>query len=280
MTFSIMTNVASLNAQRHLNHTSQKLGESMSKLASGLRINKSADDAAGLAISERFRAQIRGLAQAQRNSMDAISLIQTAEGAMNEVSSILTRMRELAVQSANGTLGSSERGYIDLEFTALSTEIDRIAEVTEFNGSNVLDGTTSGVTFQVGIQNSSNDQITVSLTDVHTSQLGGAATAISALDLTTVSGSQAAMDVIDEAIDDISTARATFGATQNRLQTTITNLATARENISAANSRIRDTDVAEETANLTRANILTQAGLSILTQANQQPQLALQLLGN
>ena len=279
MGMSVLTNTASLNAQRHLNRTQDELNASMSRLSSGLRINKAADDAAGLAISEKLRSQIRGLGQAERNAMDAISLIQTAEGAMNEVSAIFTRMRELAVQSANGTLGTSERNFIQLEFNALRQEVDRIAEVTEFNGANLLDGSTTGLTFQVGLNDNVNDRISVAFVDVHASQLGTSGTQIDDLSLSTVSGSRAAMGVLDEAIQDMSSARAVFGSAQNRLTTTITNLATARENLSAANSRIRDTDIAEETANLTRANILAQAGISVLSQANQLPSQALSLLG-
>ncbi len=279
MGLSIVTNTASLNAQRHLTGTTNNLNQAMSRLSSGLRINKAADDAAGLAISEKLKAQIRGLGQAERNAMDGISMIQTAEGAMNEVGGILSRMRELAVQSANGTLGTAERGFIQLEFDALSEEVDRIAEVTEFNGFSILNGSTTGVTFQVGLNDNQNDRISVELTEVHTSTLGTSGTQIDDLSLSTVSGARAAMGVLDEAINDISSGRATLGATQNRLQTTITNLMTARENLSAANSRIRDADIAEETARLTRYNILSQAGVSVLSQANQQPQLALSLLG-
>lgn len=278
MGMSIVTNTASLNAQRQLSATQGDLTSSLSKLSSGLRINSAADDAAGLAISEKFRAQIRSLSQAERNSMDGVSLIQTAEGAMNEVSGILTRMRELSVQSANGTLGTTERGFLQEEFTALTNEIDRIAEVTEFNGISLLDGSSSSVAFQVGINSTANDTISVALTDVHSSQLGGT-TAIGDLSITTVSQSQTALSVIDSAINDLSSGRSSLGSTQNRLQTTISNLGSARENISAANSRIRDVDVASESANLTRQSILQQAGVSVLAQANQLPSVALSLLG-
>lgn len=278
MALTVQTNVASLGAQRQLNKTQQQLGVSLGRLSSGLRINSAADDAAGLAISEKMRAQVRGLAQAERNAMDGVSLIQTAEGAMNEVSGILTRMRELSVQSANGTLGSTERGFLNDEFSALRDEIDRIAQVTEFNGAALLDGTSTHVTFQVGTNNSTDDQIQVTLTDMQTSQLGGT-TALSSLSISSVSGAQNAMAAIDSAISDVSSGRAKLGATQNRLQVTVTNLSSARENISAANSRIRDTDVAEESAAMTRSSILMQAGVSILAQANQMPSMALSLLG-
>jgi flagellin len=278
MALTIQTNVASLGAQRQLNKTQHQQGVSLSRLSSGLRINSAADDAAGLAISEKMRAQVRGLAQAERNAMDGVSLIQTAEGAMNEVSGILTRMRELSVQSANGTLGSTERGFLNDEFSALRSEIDRIAKVTEFNGASLLEGSSTHVTFQVGTNNSTDDQIQVTLTNMQTSQLGGT-TALSSLSISSVSGAQSAMTAIDSAISDVSSGRAKLGATQNRLQVTVTNLSSARENISAANSRIRDTDVAEESAALTRNSILMQAGVSILAQANQMPSMALSLLG-
>jgi flagellin len=278
MALTIQTNVASLGAQRNLNKTQQQMGVSLGRLSSGLRINSAADDAAGLAISEKMRAQVRGLAQAERNAMDGVSLIQTAESAMNEVSGILTRMRELSVQSANGTLGSTERGFINQEFGALRDEIDRIAQVTEFNGASLLDGSSTNVTFQVGTNDSTDDRIQVTLTNMSSSQLGGT-TAISSLSVSSVSGAQAAMAAIDSAISDVSSGRAKLGATQNRLQVTVTNLSSARENISAANSRIRDTDVAEESAAMTRSSILMQAGVSILAQANQMPSMALSLLG-
>ena len=279
MALTILTNTGSLNAQRNLARTQRSLNGNLSRLSSGLRINTAADDSAGLAISENFRAQIRGLAQAERNSMDGVSMIQTAEGAMNEVSGILTRMRELSVQSANGTLGTQERNFLQDEFSTLRSEIDRIAEVTEFNGISLLDGSASTATFQVGIDNSTNDQISVDLLNVSSSTLGASGTQIEDLSISTVSGSQNALSILDEAINDVSAGRADLGAAQNRLNVTITNLASARENISAANSRIRDVDVASETAALTRNSILMQAGVSVLAQANQSPQLALSLLG-
>lgn len=278
MGFSIVTNTASLNAQRNLGRTQQALSANLGRLSSGLRINAAADDAAGLAISERLRAQIRGLQQAERNAMDGVSLIQTAEGAMNEISGILTRMSELSVQAANGTLSATDRSFLQDEFAALRSEIDRIAEVTEFNGRSLLDGSSTQVTFQVGIDDSVNDRISVTLTDVHASQLGST-TAVSALNISTVTGARQAMTTLDEAINDISSGRATLGAAQNRLQVTIANLGSARENAAAANSRIRDVDVAEETASMTRNSILMQAGISVLAQANQMPALALSLLG-
>jgi len=278
---SVRTNIASLNAQRHLGISKGKLDRTMGRLSSGMRINRAGDDAAGLAISEQFKAQIRSLSQAERNANDGISLLQTAEGAMNEVSGVLSRLRELAMQSATDTLGDDERAYLDLEKTQLLTEIDRIASVTEFGGRQLLDGTATGLDFQVGINDTSNDRITANIDSMSTATLGtsGGGAALSSLDLTSKGGAQAALAVIDQAIDDVSAERADIGALENRLQVTITNLSSARENISAANSRIRDADIAEETAMMTRANILMQAGVTVLGQANQQPSIALSLLG-
>ena len=275
---SINTNVAAINAQRNLSQTQGRLESNFGRLSTGLRINRAADDAAGLAISERLKSQIRSLAQAERNGNDGISLLQTAEGAMNEVSGIITRIRELAVQSANGTLGTTERQYIDDEKTALLAEIDRIADSTEFNGTQLLNGGAGGVsfTFQIGSHGTAADRITVSVTDMTTATL--AAGALGAVDLTTQAGSQAALATLDTAIDDVSTARANLGTAQNRLQITIANLGNARENLSAANSRIRDVDVAMATAEMTRNNILTQSGVAVLSQANQMPTMALKLL--
>lgn len=284
MAITINTNVAAINAQRNLSKTQGGLNTSLQRLSSGLRINSGADDAAGLAISEKLKAQVRSLAQAERNAQDGISLLQTMEGAMGEVSGILTRMRELAIQAANDTVGSSERGFIDSELSELRDEIDRIASVTEFNGLKLMDGSTSGgITFQVGINNSSSDRLSFGAAsgelDLTASSLGGASASLVDVDLSTISGAQDALAVIDEAIGTISERRATVGAYQNRLNVTIANLATARENLSAANSRIRDVDVAQETADLTRSQILMQAGVSVLAQANQVPSLALSLLG-
>lgn len=281
MAFSVMTNVASLNAQRHLGRSQSTLNSSMGRLASGLRINRAGDDAAGLAISENLKSQIRSLGQAERNANDGVSLLQTAEGGMNEMSGVVTRMRELAMQSSTDTVGNTERAFIQQEFTALMSEIDRIAEVTEFNGTSLLDGTATALDFQVGIHNTANDRITVAVDDMHAAILGtgGGGAALSTTDISTKAGAQAALDIIDASISDISAGRADIGAAENRLQVTVANLGTARENLSAANSRIRDTDVAEESAQLTRSNILLQAGASVLAQANQAPQIALSLLG-
>ena len=280
MAISVVTNVSSLNAQRNLNNTQMSMARSFQRLSSGLRINAGADDAAGLAISEKLKSQIRSSSQAKRNANDAVSLLQTGEGALNEVSAILTRMRELAIQSSTDTVGSVERSFIQEELVALREEIDRLAEVTEFNGIKLLDGSATSLDFQVGINNTTNDRIQAGLLDMHASQLGtGAGSQLSDVNLSTITGAQTALGILDNAITDISRGRANIGALQNRLQTTIANLASATENLTAANSRIRDVDVAEESANMTKNNILMQAGVSVLAQANQSPSIALSLLG-
>lgn len=274
----INTNIASINAQRNLSRTENDLNSSLAKLSSGMRITAAKDDAAGLAISEKLRAQIRGMSQAERNANDGISLVQTAEGSLDEVSSILIRMRELSVQAATGTLGAEERVYLDAEYDKLIEEINRIASVTEFNGQHLLNGASStGISFQVGLSSDVMDRITVSIMNTYASQLG-TGTYLLAQTLSTVSGARSAMDVIDAAIQDISGTRGDLGAVQNRLSTTVSNLATQRENLSSANSRIRDVDVASETVNMTRSQILMQAGISVLAQANQLPSMALSLI--
>jgi flagellin len=272
----MQTNVASLNAQRNLLKSEKVLSTAMSRLSSGLRINMAADDAAGLAISEKLRADVRGLAQAQRNANDGISLLQTAESGLNQIGDMLLRMRELAVQSANGTLGTAERGALNDEFGELKNEIDRIANTTEFGGKFLLNGSqASGIDFQVGINNSTNDKVSISLATATASAISITATV--AVD--TVSKASLAMDAVDSAIDHVSDRRGDIGAKQNRLYVTISNLAAMHENISAANSRIRDADVATESANFLRGQILMQSGLSVLSQANQLPSMAMSLLG-
>ena len=277
MALTINTNVASMNAQRSLGTTQARLEGNLGRLSSGQRINTAADDSAGLAISERFKSQIRGLGQAERNANDGVSMLQTAEGALNEISGVLTRMRELAVQSANGTLGSQERVYIENENAALQAEITRISDVTEFNGAKLLDGSlssgTANATLQVGTSASSINQISFNIQNSDFSTLAGAAVSLS-----TQTNAQSALTTLDTAINSVSTIRAGLGTVQNRLNVTVANLGSARENISAANSRIRDVDVAAETADLTRNNILIQAGVAVLAQANQAPQVALNLL--
>lgn len=273
MGLRINTNVFSLNAQRNLARASEALGSSFEKLSTGLRISRASDDAAGLAISERLRAQVRGLEQASRNSNDGISLVQTAEGALNEVSGILVRMRELAVQSANGTTSNSDKETLDSEFQQLAGEITRIADSTEFNGTALLTSS-SALSIQVGSGTSSGvDTVSVTLSNVSASSLG-----VSGLDIGSGGSTTSAITAIDSAIDTVSNARGTFGAVQNRLTSTINNLRNQVENLSAAESRIRDVDVASETSRLTRNTILQQAAIAILAQANVQPQAALSLL--
>jgi len=273
MGISIGTNPTSLNAQRNLAATQRSLSSNLARLSSGQRINQAADDAAGLGISERLKASIRGLSQAQRNASDGVSMIQVAEGAMNEQAGILGRLRELAVQSSNGTLGAAERGYIAAESTELLSELDRISTVTEYNGVNMLGADAGTVSMQVGIQGTASDRIDVTFAATASAGLG-----VAGIDLTTAAGAQAALATIDTAVDTLSTSRASLGADQNRLTITMNNLSVAHENLSAANSRIRDVDVAEETASMTRNQILSQAGVAVLAQANQMPQSALQLL--
>jgi len=279
MALSILTNVASMNAQRNLAATQDALASSVARLSSGMRINNAADDAAGLGISQSLKATISSLGQAQRNANDGISMSQVAEGGMNQMQGIVSRMRELAVQSSNSTLGSTERGYIQTEFSQLSSEINRIGSVTDFNGQKLLDGSASaGLTFQVGIQNTANDRLSMSITKLTTSTLGSTSLHVASASLSTATNAQNAIGVFNKAIQQLSSARSKVGASQNRMQVTIANLAVAQENLSAANSRITDVDVASETANLTRNQILSQAGMAVLAQANQMPQAALTLL--
>ena len=274
MGLRVNSNIASLNAQRSLSQTTDKLQANFRRLSTGLRISTASDDAAGLAISERFRGQIRSTSQAIRNAQDGISLTQTGEGALNEVSSILIRMRELAIQSSNGTVSGADRSTLNEEFGDLIEEIDRIAKSTTFNGVSLLDGTGSTITFQVGVGTTSGvDTIQLSTSDTLASTLG-----LSSLDIGSTGQPTIAIATLDLAINSVSRVRGEFGAAQNRLTTTIANLQIQSENLSAAESRIRDVDVAVETAALTRNSILQQAAISILSQANTQPQAALQLL--
>jgi flagellin len=273
MSLRVNTNIASLNAQRNLSISTGKLNRSLDRLSSGLRITRASDDAAGLAISERFRAEIRSLAQAERNANDGVSLLQIAEGALNETSGILIRLRELAVQSANGTLGQGERDALNDEFQAQIDEIDRIAAVTEFNGTQFLNTTGTSITFQIGADNSSNDQITVTGVNATASGVG-----IASLDISSLSGAQSALATITSAINQVASLRGQFGAAQNRLESAIRSIQIAIENTSAAESRIRDVDVAAETAELTKNQVLQAAGISVLAQANVSTQSVLQLL--
>lgn len=280
MALSIKTNVESLGAQRNLSQTSKALASNFGRLSSGMRINTAADDAAGLAISEKMKSQIRSMSQAERNASDGISLLQTAEGALNENSGVLIRMRELAMQSATDTVGLSEKALLQNEFSQLTSEIDRIAQVTQFNGTNLFAADAlTGFDFQVGIGTTAGDVINTGAVDSMAAATYGASnTVLTGLDISTKAGALLALTGLDTAIADTSTARATYGAVQNRLQVTTANLMSARENLSAANSRIRDVDVAEESASMTRNNILMQAGVAVLSQANQAPQAALSLL--
>ncbi|MFT4539838.1 MAG: flagellin [Planctomycetota bacterium] len=272
MGLRVNTNIASQTAQRNLHNVTQRLQGNFSRLSSGLRIATASDDAAGLGISERMRSQIRSYDVAGRNAQDGISLAQTAEGALNETGNILGRMRELAMAATNGTLSTTDRTTLNTEFTALSDEISRIADTTEFNGLSLLDGTTDSAAIQVGINSS--QTITISMQTTTSSALG-----VSSLSVGTAAGANSALSAIDSAIDSVNTARGNLGASQNRLQSALSSILNTRENLSAAESRIRDVDVASETADLTRNSILQQAATSVLSQANVQPQLALSLLG-
>lgn len=276
MPLIINTNVASLRAQNALQTSQSTVAQSFLRLSSGYRINSAADDAAGLAISESLRGKIRGYAVAERNTNNAISMTTVAEGGLAQVSGIVIRMRELAVQSANGDLSSTDRGYLDTEFQLLKDEIDRLANSTEFNGTILLGGTATSVDFQVGIGTTSNDTIALNFGGVSVSGLGLSGVNVSGTDNV---NAWTAIDSIDIALQSVSTARAQFGAASNRLQIAVTNTQAIRTNLAAANSAIRDVDVAEETSQLARSQVLLQAGASVLSQANQAPQLALSLLG-
>lgn len=277
MGLRIGTNVSALNAQKNLYMTRINADRSMARLASGQRINQAADDAAGLAISENLKGQIRGMRQANRNANDGISLVQVAEGSLNEVSNMLIRLRELGVQAASDTIGETERKFLDVEYQQLKSEIQRVTESTKFNGYDLLNGTGGMIDIQVGVNNDPfQDRISFNS--------GAANSSLEALGLTaeTVAskeGAQLSLTTIDQALTSVNAIRANFGALQNRLVSTSNNLLIADENLSAANSRIRDTDVAAETSEMTRNNILLQAGVSVLGQANQSQQLALKLLG-
>src|SRR6201996_1910675 len=276
MGLRIATNITSLNAQRQMALTRMNLDKSLERLASGSRINHAGDDAAGLAISENLRAQIRGLRQAKRNGQDGVSLIQVSEGGLNEISTILIRLRELSIQAASDTIGDTERGFTDREFQSLKQEIDRIANVTNFNGTPLLNGRSGIFEIQVGTHNNpildrvvyNGERSDASLDSL---KLGGEAIA-------TKQGAQLSLAVIDDALIRVNSVRADLGALQNRLQSTINNLSISDENLSAANSRIRDTDFAEEVSEMTKNNILMQSGISVLSQANNTNSHALKLL--
>jgi flagellin len=276
MGLRINTNVSSLNAQRNLGQTRGAQQKVLEQLSSGSRINRAGDDAAGLAISENLKAQLRGLSQAERNAQDGVSLVQIAEGALSEVSNILIRLRELAVQAASDTIGPTERKFLNVEFEQLTSEVDRIANSTEFNRVPLLNGTGTVFDIQIGTRNDPlSDRLTfdASSADVNIAALG--------LNLASVSdkiSAQNSLAAIDQAIQTTSGIRADFGALQNRLQSSINNIQVSTENLSAANSRIRDTDIASATSELTRTNILMQAGTSVLAQANQSTTNAINLI--
>ena len=276
MGLRIATNVTSLNAQRQMAITRMNLDKSLERLASGSRINHAGDDAAGLAISENLRAQVRGLRQAKRNAQDGVSLIQVSEGGLNEISNMLIRLRELAIQAASDTIGDTERQFTDREFQSLKQEIDRIANMTAFNGTPLLNGKAGIFEIQVGTHNNpvldrvlyNGERADASLDSL---KLGGESVA-------TKQGAQLTLSVIDDALVRVNSIRADLGAMQNRLQSTINNLAITDENLTTANSRIRDTDMAEEVSEMTKQNILMQAGTAVLSQANSTNSHALKLL--
>lgn len=277
MSLRIATNVAAINGQRSLFNTNNNMMRSLERMSSGYRINRASDDAAGLAISEKLRGQIRGLKQANRNANDGISLVQVAEGGLNEVGNMLIRMRELAIQAASDTVGDRERSYTDVEFQQLKNEIARVSEVTEFNGTSLLNGLGGIMEIQVGVHNSPfNDRISFDSSVADSSLMG---LGIVEENISSKEGAQNTLSVIDEAINRVSGMRANFGALQNRLVSTINNLNVSHENLSAANSRIRDADMAEESAEMAKQNILMQSGISVLSQANQMQNMALKLLG-
>jgi flagellin len=272
MALNIASNIASITAQRHLANSSLSLNRSLERLSSGLRINSAADDAAGLAIADRLRADVRITSQAIRNASDGISAISIGEKALGEVGNILARLSELASQSATGTVSDSQRSSLQQEFTALISEIDRVSNTTSFNGVNLLSAGTT-VALQVGLDGTSNSRISFTTVDGSSSGIG-----LSGVSVSTAAAAQSALASVSSAIANVAATRGTLGAFESRLNTAIANLRVASENFSAAESRIRDADVAEETANLTRTTILQQAGVAILAQANQQPSLALTLL--
>jgi len=274
MGLRINQNVEAMNAYRHLTDTNNSLSSSLERLSSGFRINRAADDAAGLSISEKLRSQVGGFKVAMQNAQDGISMLQTAEGALNETTSILQRIRDLAVQSSNGTQDTNSRAAADGEVQQSLKEIDRIANATKYGSISLLSGAAT-FTFNVGATTTSNDQISVGVTGMTTA---AGDLALTAVGVSTLASAQAAVGLIDTAIDAVSKQRSTFGAVQNRLQHTVNNLGVAVENLSASESRIRDTDMASEMVNFTKSQILSQAGTAMLAQANSAPQSVLSLL--
>lgn len=276
MGMRISTNISAINAQRNLVGSQRNIDKSMAQLASGSRINKAADDAAGLAISETMKAQMRSASQAKRNANDGISMIQTAEGGLSEISNLMTRMRELSMQAASDTIGDSERSLVQKEVDQLKSEVQRITDVTAWGSTKLLDGSTPQFDFQVGLYSGESDRISFdSSQNVSTLDTLG----ISGVDFSTKEGARSALDSIDMAQQTVNGYRANLGALQNRLTSTVDNLAVTEENLSAANSRIRDTDVAAASSEMARNSVLLNAGTSTLAQANQTTQLALKLIG-
>jgi len=276
MALTVNTNVSSMAALGHLNRTNSQLESTFSRISSGLRINKAGDDAAGLAVAENLAAEQQSLRQAARNTNDGISVIQTAEGATNEVADILKRMRELAVQSSSETLANSERAYIQDEYKQLTAEVDRISAVTNFNGVELANGKAATLDVQVGIFNTSDDRIAISLGDLRATSLG---VDTSNINMSSAASAQAALTTLDTAIDSINKIRSDFGSVQNRLESSLNNLHSYTENLAGAESRIRDADFAYETAQMSKYQTMQQAGIAILGQANQLTQGALRLIG-
>jgi len=273
MALIINNNPASIAAQRNLSTSTLGLTRSVERLSSGLRVTRAADDAAGLGLSETLRAHIRSINQAVRNSSDGISLTQIADGAAATIGSLLARLRELSSQSASATVGSTERSYIDQEFLALRSEIDRIAQVTEFNGQALLSGTSISFSVQVGFKSGTGNTLSLNLADLTISSLG-----LSSVNVSSAANAQSALSNIDSAISAVAYARSTYGSVQNRFEATIANLQVTSENLTAAESRIRDADIAYETSVFTKNQVLVQAGIATLAQANALPQQALALL--
>lgn len=278
MSLVIQTNSASINAQRNMMATGRNLNSSIQRLSSGMKVNSTSDDAAGMAVTTGLRAQIRGFEQAAENANDGIAILQTTEGSYNSISDILIRMRELAVQSANDSLTNKERAYLSTEFEDLTGELTRISDVAEYNGQKLLDGTAGdgagNMVFQVGTRNSVNDQITINLGSQSAATLG-----VDVLDVLTLGTAQTAIDGIDTALDTLATDRATLGSKINEMTAAVDNLAVTVENLSTAKSQIQDADISKESAAFTKNNVLMQSGVAMLSQANSVPQMALKLIG-
>ncbi len=276
MALTVNTNTASMNALTNLNRTSRDLSGTFTRISSGLRINKAADDAAGMAVAENLSAAYRSGRVAMRNINDGVSVVQIAEGATSEVVNVIKRMRELAVQSSSETLDDDERAYIQEEYVQLADEVDRISLSTEFNGTALGDGAVTQLDVQVGINNTANDRISITVGDLRTTVIG---IDTGTVDLSTATTAQSAIDTFDTALDTVSSYRSSYGAVQNRLDSSLRNMETYTENLAAAESQIRDADFAYETAEMAKSQILQQAGVSVLAQANIINQGALALLG-